>query len=84
MLAGDSAFENFMRFADWMFDTVGRTHAIALNELARFVMDHLVQQRDRPPAGRGQFVAGFAGPAAAIARHSWRYISDDEADGSPF
>jgi radical SAM superfamily enzyme YgiQ (UPF0313 family) len=49
LLEGESAFANFMRFADWMFETVGRTHAIALNELAERVMDHLVQQRDIDP-----------------------------------
>jgi radical SAM superfamily enzyme YgiQ (UPF0313 family) len=81
LLAGDSAFENYMRFADWMFDTVGRTHAIALNELARFVMDHLVQQRNIDPQ-----------QAADSLWQDWRragrgdrppflrdYISDDEA-----
>jgi radical SAM superfamily enzyme YgiQ (UPF0313 family) len=39
-----SPFENFLRFSDWLFNKTGKTHAIALQHLAEFVFDFLMEE----------------------------------------
>ncbi|HEV8379423.1 MAG TPA: DUF4080 domain-containing protein [Tepidisphaeraceae bacterium] len=36
-----SAFKEFMRFSEWLYDKVGRTHAISLNHLAERLFEYL-------------------------------------------
>ena len=42
---GKSPFTMFIRFCDWLHDTAGRKHAIALNQLGEFLFDYLVKQQ---------------------------------------
>lgn len=41
---GTSAFERFLRFSDWLYATLGRNHAIALQELAEKLFTFLVDE----------------------------------------
>ncbi len=42
----DSAFNNFMMFADWLYATTGKTHQFALDRLFEFVQKYLMQTED--------------------------------------
>jgi Protein of unknown function (DUF4080) len=46
---GGSPFESFMKFSDWLFGRMGRTHAISLNHLAeaifQFLADGKIEQQ---------------------------------------
>ncbi len=42
LLLGDAAFDNFMRFADWLYATTGKTHQIALERLFDLLRDYLI------------------------------------------
>jgi hypothetical protein len=46
----DSPFHSFMRLSDWMADTAGRTHGIALNRLAEMLVEFLTAVAQRDPA----------------------------------
>jgi hypothetical protein len=39
LLLDDSPFKRFMAFSDWLFDTAGQTHRIALDRLYTLVFD---------------------------------------------
>jgi Protein of unknown function (DUF4080) len=41
----DSPSEQFMRFSDWIFQTTGQTHAIALSNLLELLFEFLTTQR---------------------------------------
>jgi radical SAM superfamily enzyme YgiQ (UPF0313 family) len=41
LVLGDSPFNSFMQFADWLFRRIGRTHAISLNHLAEAIFEYL-------------------------------------------
>jgi radical SAM superfamily enzyme YgiQ (UPF0313 family) len=47
---GESPFESFLRFADWLYARVGRNHAIALNALAELLFEYLTIELKCPPA----------------------------------
>jgi radical SAM superfamily enzyme YgiQ (UPF0313 family) len=44
LLAGASAFERFMRFADWLYARTGKTHEIALERLFDALHEYLVSE----------------------------------------
>ena len=46
---GGTAFDAFLRLSDWLFERIGRNHAIALGALAERLFEYLIQQlaRDR-------------------------------------
>jgi hypothetical protein len=44
-----SAFFEFMRFCDWLFEKENRRHGIALTRLFERVFDYLVLERGMPP-----------------------------------
>jgi radical SAM superfamily enzyme YgiQ (UPF0313 family) len=48
-----SPFWSFLRLCDWLHETAGRTHAIALKDLVRLLFEHLTTVRGR----RGEVVA---------------------------
>lgn len=50
----DSPFGQFMRLSDWLFDTTGQTHAIALQNLVELLLDFLTKQRGLDPEGVAQ------------------------------
>jgi radical SAM superfamily enzyme YgiQ (UPF0313 family) len=37
-----SAFAGFMNFSDWLYERIGRTHAISLNHLAEALFEYLI------------------------------------------
>lgn len=49
LLAGDTPFARFMRFADWLYARTGKTHEMALERLFEHVHDFLVQALDLAP-----------------------------------
>ncbi len=48
LLAGDSAFGNFLAFSDWLWVTTGKTHEFALEKLVDLLHEHLVRERGLP------------------------------------
>jgi radical SAM superfamily enzyme YgiQ (UPF0313 family) len=49
-LGAASPFVAFLRWSDWLHAQVGRQHAIALNRLARCLLDYLTAVVGQPPA----------------------------------
>jgi radical SAM superfamily enzyme YgiQ (UPF0313 family) len=45
----DSPFEQFMHLSDWLFQTAGQTHAIALSHLVELMFEYLTRQRGLDP-----------------------------------
>ena len=45
---GRSPFWSFLEFSDWLYERVGRTHAIALRRLFEIVREYLITQRSVP------------------------------------
>jgi radical SAM superfamily enzyme YgiQ (UPF0313 family) len=43
LILGDSPFESFMQLADWLFQRMGRTHAISLHHLAEAIFEYLTR-----------------------------------------
>jgi len=41
LLLADDAFGNFLAFSDWLFETTGKTHAIAHERMVVFLRDYL-------------------------------------------
>ena len=41
LLLGDDAFRNFLAFSDWLFETTGKTHAIAHERMVTFLREYL-------------------------------------------
>jgi hypothetical protein len=46
LLLGDAPFDRFLRLSDWLFDTTGQTHRIALDRLYELVQDGLTELFD--------------------------------------
>ncbi|HYF34767.1 MAG TPA: DUF4080 domain-containing protein, partial [Prosthecobacter sp.] len=46
---GASPFEGFLRFSDWLYLRLGRTHQIALQVLAEMLFEFLVEEGDVDP-----------------------------------
>jgi radical SAM superfamily enzyme YgiQ (UPF0313 family) len=55
---GGSVFTRFMEFSEWLLARFGRTHGIALDDLAKAVLDRLAENRPK----------AFRDAAAALAR----------------
>ena len=45
LLGGGSAFNHFLAFSDWLWQTTGKTHEFALEKLLDLLHDHLVGVR---------------------------------------
>ena len=45
LLSGNSAFNSFLAFSDWLWKTTGKTHEFALEKLLDLLHDHLVGVR---------------------------------------
>ncbi|WP_395056823.1 DUF4080 domain-containing protein [Polaromonas sp.] len=45
LLAPGSAFQNFLAFSDWLWQTTGKTHEFALEKLVDLLFAHLIQVR---------------------------------------
>jgi hypothetical protein len=53
LLLGDAPFARFLAFSDWLFDTTGQTHRIALDRLYTLVFDGITTVFDlRPDTAR--------------------------------
>jgi radical SAM superfamily enzyme YgiQ (UPF0313 family) len=86
LLVGESPFERFLRFSDWLYARTGKTHEFALERLHQFLFDFLTGELgvERGEAGgtlladyqasgaRGRLA--FAGPGLQVVAR------DDEAD----
>jgi len=44
LMVGDAPFARFMRFADWLYATTGKTHEIALERLFGFVYEFATRE----------------------------------------
>jgi radical SAM superfamily enzyme YgiQ (UPF0313 family) len=62
LLAGRSAFGNFLAFSDWLWATTGKTHEFALEKLVDLLHDHLVHARGLPA---GEVLAALSADYAA-------------------
>lgn len=51
---GGSPFERFMEWSDWLYERVGRNHAIALHRLAERLFEYLVDARKMPAEDVGR------------------------------
>jgi hypothetical protein len=51
-----SPFWSFLRLCDWLYETAGRQHAIALKDLARMLHDHLTLVRQLPADAVAQVI----------------------------
>jgi radical SAM superfamily enzyme YgiQ (UPF0313 family) len=84
-----SAFTSFMRLSDWLFETSGQTHAIALSKLVERMFRYLTQQqgvapelagtslwRDYQRGGRSDRVAVLEGFVSAEAAEPHRQHRD--------
>ena len=61
MLLGDSAFEHFMAFSDWLYANTDATHRIALERLVAMVSRYL-QERGMDKADADALLASdYAG-----------------------
>jgi Protein of unknown function (DUF4080) len=45
VLLGDSPFNRFMAFSDWLYQNTDATHRIALDRLAKMVVQYLVEEQ---------------------------------------
>ena len=48
LLLGDSPFDRFMLFSDWLFETTRQTHKIALPKLFSYLQDAMITQLQIP------------------------------------
>ena len=48
LVDGGSAFQHFLGFSDWLWQTTGKTHEFALEKLLDLLHDHLVDVRGLP------------------------------------
>ncbi len=62
MLA-DEPFNRFMKFSDWLYETTGATHQIALARLARLVSEWLVLEGMDPSEVEALIASDYAGGA---------------------
>jgi hypothetical protein len=46
LLLADQPFQHFLLFSDWLFDTTGQTHRIALPKLFDLIRNHLLEIRN--------------------------------------
>jgi radical SAM superfamily enzyme YgiQ (UPF0313 family) len=81
LLVGESPFERFLRFSDWLYARTGKTHEFALERLHQFLFDFLTGELgvERGAAGgtlladyqasgaRGRL--GFADPGLQVVGH---------------
>src|SRR5687767_337072 len=54
--AGASPFRSFLRLCDWLHETTGRKHAIALKDLANLLHDYLTTVRRLPAHAVAQVI----------------------------
>jgi radical SAM superfamily enzyme YgiQ (UPF0313 family) len=60
-LLGESPFENFMAFSDWMYAHTDATHRIALDRLAVLVRQWLVERGMSPADAEALIASDYAG-----------------------
>ncbi|WP_275097350.1 B12-binding domain-containing radical SAM protein [Sedimenticola hydrogenitrophicus] len=83
LLLGEQPFERFMRFSDWLFDTTGQVHRIALKRLFELLHDALTGPLSVPAAPATQALeadfsrSGIKGRPAFLPRQCGRV--DDAA-----
>jgi hypothetical protein len=65
LLGGGSAFNHFLGFSDWLWQTTGKTHEFALEKLLDLLHDHLVGARGLPEdAVRAALLADYRASGA--------------------
>jgi Protein of unknown function (DUF4080) len=65
LLAPGSAFDNFMAFSDWLWQTTGKTHEFAYEKLVDLLHDHLMECRGLESAGlRSDLLADYLASGA--------------------
>ncbi|MEP6965911.1 MAG: DUF4080 domain-containing protein [Polaromonas sp.] len=68
LLAPGSAFNHFLNFSDWLWQTTGKTHEFALEKLVDLLFEHLTQFRHLPPDVVGAALLGDYQASGARAR----------------
>ncbi|MCX7207697.1 MAG: radical SAM protein [Proteobacteria bacterium] len=62
VLLGDSPFNRFMAFSDWLYQNTDATHRIALDRLAKMVVQYLVEEQGLAMATAQDLIASdYAG-----------------------
>jgi radical SAM superfamily enzyme YgiQ (UPF0313 family) len=61
VLLGDAPFANFMAFSDWMYTQTDATHRIALERLAKLVLEWLRLRGMAPQAAAALVASDYAG-----------------------
>jgi radical SAM superfamily enzyme YgiQ (UPF0313 family) len=62
VLLGDSPFNRFMAFSDWLYQNTDATHRIALDRLAKMVVQYLVEEQGVALAAAQDLIASdYAG-----------------------
>ena len=65
LLGGGSAFNHFLAFSDWLWQSTGKTHEFALEKLLDLLHDHLVDVRGLPvEAVRAALLADYQASGA--------------------
>jgi radical SAM superfamily enzyme YgiQ (UPF0313 family) len=65
LLAPGSAFNHFLNFSDWLWQTTGKTHEFALEKLVDLLFEHLTSQRAlNPDAVRQALLADYQASGA--------------------
>lgn len=74
LLLRDAPFERFLRFSDWLYETTGQTHQIALDRLFDLLYQWLTETAGEDP---GQAFAAVAGDyQASGARGTPKFMRD--------
>ncbi len=65
VLLGDSPFNRFMAFSDWLYQNTDATHRIALDRLAKMVVQYLVEEQGLAlDAAQSLIASDYAGKQA--------------------
>ncbi|HYC45420.1 MAG TPA: DUF4080 domain-containing protein [Burkholderiales bacterium] len=81
LLAGDSPFDRFMAFGDWLYAKTGKTHEIALDRLYEHVHGFLTTQQGVAPQRASE--ALLADYAASGARGRLSFMPEREGARAP-
>lgn len=78
LLAGDAPYARFMRFADWLYASTGKTHEMALERLFEYVHAFLVTELGLAPGTASE--ALLADYASSGARGRLSFMPQGSAD----
>jgi radical SAM superfamily enzyme YgiQ (UPF0313 family) len=75
LLQGPSAFDNFMRFSDWLWQTTGKTSGLTPENLVDSLFDFLTREQNiNPTEARNVLLADYQASGAKSRPHSLRAL----------